>query len=213
MIIHEFPQRSPEWFAIRRGKITASQVGMFVANASTQKAKDARQNLIDKLLGEMADGEDTAPSYEDYWMKRGTLLEPESISAYESATGHEVYHVGFIEHDTLPIGCSPDGMLVGMESGIEGKAVKGSTQIRRIRENVLPAEYVCQIHHSMIVCNAPWWDFWSYHPNLPPFRIRTYRDGFTDQLEAGLHELCADMKRQGAKLNVLYKEAFERAKQ
>jgi putative phage-type endonuclease len=195
MILHDIKQRTPEWFQIRRGIITASEVGKFLINTD-KKALDARQNLIDKKLGEVADGDDTEPSYESYWMKRGTLLEPESISAYESKTGHEVTQIGFVQHDTLPIGCSPDGLVTGTKSGIEGKVVAGKTQIARLREKVLPAEYLCQIHHSMIVCEAPWWDFWSFHPNLPSFHIRTYRDGFTDQLERGLIELCAEYARQ-----------------
>jgi len=31
-IVHTMPQRSPEWFAIRRGKITGSEIGKFVYN-------------------------------------------------------------------------------------------------------------------------------------------------------------------------------------
>src|SRR6478736_1786392 len=84
MIIHNVEQRSPEWFALRRGIITASKVGKFLLlDKKDQKSLDARQNLIDAKLGELADGDDTEPSYESYWMKRGTLLEPESIEAYE----------------------------------------------------------------------------------------------------------------------------------
>lgn len=200
MIIHSIedcPQRSEAWFQLRRGIITASEVGMFVASATTQKAKDARQNLIDKKLGELADGDDTEPSYESYWMRRGTLLEPQSIEAYEKRTGLKVYQVGFIQHDTLPIGASPDGMIVdGNGCGIEGKAVAGKTQIGRLRDNVLPAEYVCQIHHSMVVTGAPWWDFHSFHPSLPSFHIRTHRNEFTDQYEKGLREICVELKRQ-----------------
>lgn len=202
----DFPQRSPEWFAARRGKITASQVGMFVVEAKTQKAKDARQALIDKLLGEVADGDDTEPTYENYWMKRGTELEPVSVEAYEIMTGDLVYHVGFIQHDTLPIGCSPDGMIVGKDRGIEGKAVKGSTQIRRLRENVTPAEYLCQIHHSMIVTGFPEWDFWSFHPGLPRLLKTVKRDGFTDDLEGGLREICAEYAKQKAWIRELWNE-------
>jgi putative phage-type endonuclease len=209
MIIHDVAQRSPEWFALRRGIITASEVGKFIVNTD-KKSLDARQNLIDKKLGEVADGDDTEPSYESYWMKRGTLLEPESIEAYEKRTGELVYHVGFVQHDTLPIGCSPDGLIVGKNFGIEGKAVAGKTQIGRLRDNVLPDQYVCQIHHSMIVMEAPHYDFWSYHPALPPFHVRTYRDDFTDKFERGLVELCAEYARQKSWIRGLWDNEMRR---
>lgn len=212
MTEHMIDQRTPEWFALRRGKITASEVGMFILLAKNdKKSLDARQNLIDKKLGEMADGEDTAPSYEDYWMKRGTLLEPESMDAYERETGEKIFHVGFAEHDTLPIGCSPDARHLGKITGCEGKVVAGKTQIARLRDNVLPAEYVCQIHHSMIVYGAPFWDFWSYHSKLPPFYIRTFRDAFTDQLEDGLFSICAELRQQEVAIARKFREWQEAA--
>lgn len=207
----DMPQRSAEWFAIRRGLITASEVGMFVASATTQKAKDARQNLIDKKLGEVADGDDTEPSYESYWMRRGTELEPESMAAYEARTDQTVCQVGFVMHETLPIGCSPDGVHVGGPAGVEGKAVSGKTQISRLRDNVLPPEYLCQIHHSMIVTGAPFWDFWSYHPTLPPLFIRTHRNEFTDQLEAGLREICATLAKEKEWIRQLWNQEMRRA--
>jgi len=192
-------QRSPEWFTIRRGKITASEVGMFVVTATTQKAKDARQSLIDKKLGEIADGDDTEPSYENYWMRRGSELEPESMHHYEAQSGENIRHVGFIEHEELSIGCSPDGLHIcplegtDKKSGVEGKVTQGKTQIVRLREGILPPEYVCQIHHSLVVTGADYWDFWSYHPALPRFLIRTYRNDFTERFEQGLREICGQL--------------------
>ncbi len=210
MIIHDVEQRSPEWFALRRGKITASEVGMFLMlEKKDKKSLDARQNLIDKKLGEIADGEDTEPSYESYWMKRGSMLEPVSIEAYEKRTKDLVYHVGFIQHDTLPIGCSPDGMIVGKERGIEGKAVAGKTQIGRLRDDVLPPEYLCQVNHSMIVTGYPEWDFWSFHPGLPRLLKTVKRDGFTDDLEGGLIAICKEYAKQKAWIKELWNEQMK----
>lgn len=205
MKIHDVQQRTPEWFAVRRGIITASEVGKFLINKDAKSLK-ARQSLIDKKLGEMADGEDTEPSYENYWMRRGSELEPVSVEAYELATEDLVYHVGFCQHDTLPIGCSPDGLVVGKERGIEGKAVKGSTQIERLREDALPEEYLCQVHHSMIVTGFEEWDFWSFHPGLPNLLKRVRRNSFTDDLQAGLIAICEEYAKQKAWIRDLWEE-------
>jgi putative phage-type endonuclease len=203
MKIHDIPQRSPEWFALRLRLITASEVGMFVVN-DDKKSMTARTNLIDGKVGKIADGDDSPPEYEDFWMKRGTRLEPDSMAAFEERTGQQVYPVGLVEHDTLCLGCSPDGMIRGATHGVEGKAPCGKVQIARLRANVLPAEYKCQIHHSMIVCEAEYWDFWSWHPRLPAFYVRTYRDQFTADFERGLRDLCAEFEATKHKFPYLF---------
>lgn len=210
MKIHNVIQRSPEWYALRRRLFTASEVGKFVVNTD-KKSIDARQNLIDSKIGSLADGDDSPPNYEDFWMKRGTRLEPESMEAFQNHTGQEVYSVGLVEHDTLPIGCSPDGLIRGPNHGVEGKAPCGKVQIARLREKVLPAEYVCQIHHSMIVCEAEFWDFWSWHPMLPPFYIRTYRDNFTAEFEKGLRDMCENFAVEKARFGYLFEPENESA--
>ncbi|MDB6080166.1 MAG: Exonuclease [Akkermansiaceae bacterium] len=197
------PQRSPEWFAARRGVITASEIGPFVFNAG-KVAETARQNLIDTKLGESADGDDCPPSYEDYWMKRGTLREPEAIEAFSVHTGEETKQVGFILHDSGLLGCSPDGFEVGLEM----KCPSGKIQIKRLREAVLPDEYRCQVHASMIVTGADEWHFWSWHPNIPPFHVLVKRDDFTRQLEDGLLALAAELKRQQEDLSAVWNAYF-----
>lgn len=217
-------QRDPAWFAARRGVITASEVGPFVFNTG-KVADGARQKYIDDKLGEAADGDDCPPSYEDFWMKRGTRMEPEALEAFRLHTGEETRDVGFILHDCGLIGCSPDGLIPDgiapdedwqgevtadfYASGLEMKCPKGSVQIRRIREGVLPDEYKCQVHTSMIVTGADEWHFWSYHPNIPPLHVLVRRDDFTKKLEDGLLALAAEMKRQQQQLDRAWRNYFE----
>lgn len=203
MILHDVIQRTPPWVALRLKFFTASEVGMFVVN-DDKKSLTARQNLIDGKIGALADGDDSPPNYEDFWMKRGTRLEPESMMAFEEHTQQKVCAVGLVQHDTLPLAASPDGMIVGAKHGVEGKAPSGKIQIARLRDKVLPADYVCQIHHSIIVCEAEYWDFWSWHPMLPPFYIRTYRDKFTADFEKGLRDLCARFNEEKALFSYLF---------
>lgn len=200
--IHLCEQRSPEWFALRRGRITGSEIGKFVFNTD-KKALDARQNLIDSKIGEEADGEDSPPNYEDFWMKRGTRLEAEALSAYESYTGHEVEQVGFVSHNILPIGVSPDALVANRTFGLEMKCPSGKIQVKRLREKVCPEEYLPQIWLSMIVMNVANWHFWSYHPNLPAFHIRVMRSEIPAAFEPGVNALAAEYLRQKAELEIL----------
>jgi len=70
------------------------------------------------------------------------------------------------------------------------------THIGYLKGQVLPDAYVVQVHASMAVCNAKRWDFFSYHPELPPLYLKVFRDEFTEQLLAGLLEFAEDFKRQ-----------------
>ena len=202
VIVHTMLQRSDEWYAIRRGKITGSEVGKFVIN-SDKKALDARQNLIDAKIGEEADGEDCPPNWEDFWMKRGTRLEGDALSAYESYTGYEVEKVGFVSHDIMPLGVSPDALVANRSFGLEMKCPSGKVQVKRLREKVCPEEYLPQIWLSMIVMNVDQWHFWSYHPALPAFHINVTRADIPKEFEPGVNALVAEYLRQRAWLESL----------
>lgn len=228
MILHDCKQGSEEWLRLRRGKITASESGPFLLN-SGKVAEGARQKLIDKKLAEWA-GESEA-NFQNDAMKRGTALEPIAREQYRKMLGLPCAEVGFISHITLPLGCSPDDLVLSRElvdsdnggtlggcliGGAEIKAPQGNTQIRYLRERVLPEEYKFQVHHCMAITGAAWWDFFSFCPRvtqwtktremwvcdawengkIPSFYIRTHRDGFTEQLERGLIEISNEFNRQ-----------------
>lgn len=206
MIIHDIPQRTKPWYAIRRGKLTASAFGMFIANPQKDAtSRKAWQNAIDSVLGDEADGDDTDPGFDNYWMKRGVRLEPEALAAYESRTGHHVDQFGFIEHESGFLGCSPDGMIFDrtkvdylshLKHGLEMKCPRGAVHRKYRREGVLPAEYAPQVHGSMAITGAQSWDFLSWHPNLPLFLITVRRDEFTEAMRRGLLAFADECKRQ-----------------
>jgi hypothetical protein len=196
------PQRSPEWLAIRRGKITGSSVGKFVYNTD-KKSLDARVNLIDTIIGEEADGDDCEPGYETYWMKRGTRLEPQALAAYEAYTGNEIEQVGFVSHNTLPLGVSPDALVSGRAFGLEMKCPGGKVAYKRIREKVCPEEYLPQIWLSMIVMDVPEWHFWSWHPKIPAFHTIVRRSDIPAGFEPGVIALCNELTRQKAEIEAM----------
>jgi len=236
MIIHpEILQGSREWLEMRAGKFTASEAAPFMIN-SGKVADTARQKLIDKKLAEWA-GE-FEDSFQNDAMKRGNALEPIARQQYRAMLGLPCVEVGFISHDTLPLGCSPDDVVLSrpleegdgasviakcLMGGAEIKAPQGNTQIRYLREKVLPEEYKFQVHQCMAITGAPWWDFFSFCPHvlqwtktrdmwvcdewengkIPSFYIRTHRDAFTEQLLAGLTDLSAEFLRQKAWLEQL----------
>ena len=226
MKIHTFDQYTPEWWAARNGRITASEIGAFVVN-SGKVAETARLKLVCKKIAELAgEREEIFPNDA---MKRGTAVEPIAREEYSRIFGVEVKEVGFISCDHDPLGCSPDGLIYSGETLVRGVEIKGpsaSTHVRWLLEGVLPEEHKIQVHMSMGIAEVNDWDFWSFcpkvtewiktreawtvaeweHGNIPPLHVRVVRDRFTDDLMKGLHDLCLLYGETKARMAQLWNE-------
>lgn len=192
-ITHRMEQRTDEWFAARKGVLTASNFGPWLVNTG-KVAEGARERAICALIAERANCE-SAPIFENWAMKRGTELEPQAIASFEGETGLKVEQVGFCRSIHGAFGCSPDGLIIGESCGIEGKVPVPETHIRYRRAGVLPDEYLYQVHGSMAVTGAESWWFQSFCPGVAPLRIRIERDDFTEKLKAALIEFSAQFER------------------
>lgn len=157
-------QRSPEWMALRLGKLTGSRAADAFATLKSGGESASRRNLRLQLVLERLTGQSQESGYINADMERGILLEPDACAAYEAETGIVVSPVGFVAHDTLAAGCSPDGLT---DDGlIEIKCPKAATHLDYVRGG-LPAEYRTQILHGLWLTGAAWADFVSYHPAFP----------------------------------------------
>jgi hypothetical protein len=107
-------------------------------------------------------------------MERGILLEPEARAAYEAESGLLVDTVGFIVHDELMTGASPDG-LIGEDGGIEIKCPGAAAHLDYLRGEI-PSDYKLQVIHSLWLTGRQWWDFASYSPDFPdPLKLKVTR--------------------------------------
>lgn len=165
MTILACDQRSPEWHTARLGKLTGSRAADAFAVLKSGGEAAARRNLRLQLVLERLTGQSQESGYVSADMERGILLESDACAAYEADTGIVVTPVGFVVHDELAAGCSPDG-LTG-EGLIEIKCPKAATHLEYVRGGV-PAEYRTQITHGLWLTGAAWADFVSYHPQFPP---------------------------------------------
>jgi putative phage-type endonuclease len=164
-------QRSPEWFAIRRGKVTASRVADVVATVKSGGYGASRFNYMAELIAERLTGE-TQESYVNAAMQHGIDTEPEAIAAYEWATDAEVRPVDFVDHPTIAMsGASPDGQ-VGTDGLVEIKCPSTSTHIDTLLTGKVPAKYVDQMQWQMACTGRKWCDFASFDPRMPePMRL------------------------------------------
>ena len=172
MIILNDEQGSPEWLASRLGRPSASNFGRLVTGSG--KPSSSAEKYIDEMIGERLTGR-SKPFYTNEHMERGNDLEPEAREAYEFITDLEVVETGFILDDSEEFGCSPDG-LVGEQGGLEIKCPSTAVHVSYLRKKVVPAKYYQQVQGCMWITGREWWDFMSYHPEMPHLLVRARRN-------------------------------------
>lgn len=157
MQIHKMEQRSDEWFAIRKGKMTASEAQAIATNGV------GLQTYIFEILAEKYSNNRVSFSNKD--TERGVELEDSARMTYEIERS-DVETVGFIEMDEFT-GCSPDG-LVGEEGGFEAKCPNDVNFFKLLvnGEKEIPAKYVWQCQMSLLITGRKWWDLAFYNPNF-----------------------------------------------
>jgi len=172
-------QRTAAWHAVRLGKLTGTGAGDMLTTIRKGEAA-ARRDLRLRLVCERLTGASAEDSYISKEMQRGIDLEPAARAAYEAATGHLVRPVGFVAHDELLAGCSPDGEVRGFTGIVEIKCPKSATHLSYLRTRTLPADYWPQVTHNLWITGAQWCDFVSFDDRFPPelqlFRIRLPRE-------------------------------------
>ena len=157
-------QLTPEWFAVRCGKVTASRIKDVMATVKSGESV-SRKNYRAQIIAERLTG-NVEPTYTNGAMQWGTDTEPLARAAYEVTNGVMVDQVGMILHASLDSGASPDG-LVGNDGLIEIKCPNTATHIEYLLSHTVPNEYVMQMQWQMECTGRQWCDFVSYDPRMP----------------------------------------------
>jgi exodeoxyribonuclease (lambda-induced) len=152
-------QRSPEWFAARKGRITASVCGAILGLNHWMSPDDLMRQMVREWHG--AEREFKGNAATEY----GAFHEDGAITQYEMETGQSVEQCGFYTHDEL-LGASPDGLL---DNGglIEVKCPYG------LRDNKYPQfktpeqqpHYYAQMQIEMLCANRIWCHFYQWAPH------------------------------------------------
>jgi len=173
MIISPHEQGTDAWLAARLGKPSASCFSKLIT--MTGKPSASADAYINQLLGERLTGK-SEPHYTSEAMILGTEREPLARADYEFISGNKVDQVGFILDDSESYGCSPDG-LIGEDGGLEIKCPAQTTQAGYWRDKQSGVKkYYQQIQGCMWVTGRKWWDFFSYHPDMPHVLVRVERN-------------------------------------
>jgi len=172
-------QGSDEWFALRRGILTASEMKLIITSTLKTASNDKERAHLYELAAQRISGY-TEPCYVSDDMLRGYEDEIEARQLYSQYYA-PVEEVGFITNDSLgfAIGYSPDG-VVGDDGLIECKSRRQKYQIKTIVENTvtgkIPEEFVIQIQTGLWVTKRKWCDFISFCGGIEMVTIRVYPD-------------------------------------
>ena len=178
MTRYDLEQRTPEWFALRCGRLTASDAKDMLATVKSGEAA-ARRDLRMRLVCERLTGQPQSDDYTNADMQRGIRLEDVARARYEAQAGVLVdTRCGFMAHDTLLAGCSPDGVIGDVL--LEAKAPRCARHLSFLKAGVVPAEHRAQLVHQLWVSGAAAVDFVSFNDTLPAplqlFVVRLERD-------------------------------------
>lgn len=172
-------QRSQEWFDMRKGKITSSEIHKIMGGKTIFDLTDtAKTYLLEKVSESLGGFAQSAMGAALDW---GTDLESLAIERYSEIKGYPVEKASFIPVGDF-YGGSPDG-LVQPDGIIEVKCpynsanhfkhglIKTPEDFKRIAAN-----YYYQCISNMICAEARWCDFISFDPRVGyEYQMFTFR--------------------------------------
>ena len=169
-------QRSEEWFQLRRGKITSSEIHKIMSEKGLTET--AKTYLLEKVCEHFGGVTEPITGQALEW---GTELEPVAIEHYEKVTKTVVEKAPFISYDEF-YGGSPDG-IVKPNGVIEVKCpfksanhfkhglIDSPAKFKKVAPN-----YYYQCISNMICAGATWCDFISFDPRVSSdFQMFIYR--------------------------------------
>jgi putative phage-type endonuclease len=173
MRVSNFPQRSEEWFSERLGVPSASNFHRIIT--PTGKPSSQSDSYINELVAERITGQKTFVKVTDA-MQRGADLEQEAREYFEFISGIDAKEIGFCKHNTLEIGCSPDGVIDAENSLLEIKCPIQTTMVEYLRDDILPAKYIPQVQGQLWITECDYAYFFAYHPDMKSLVVRVERD-------------------------------------
>lgn len=191
IIVKDIEQLSGEWYAARAGVPSSSCFDKIVT--SKGERSKSHKGYMYTLAGETIIKE-KAPTYQSRKMVEAMEMEDEARSKYEYLYDCDVEQVALCyKNKSKLFSCSPDG-LIGNDGGIEIKCPNLNTHVGYMLGGKLPTDYIQQVQGTLFITGREWWDFVSYYPGMPLFRVRVDPDKeFHEKLDTELVWFCHNL--------------------
>jgi hypothetical protein len=187
------PQRSKQWFEVRRGVFGASQADKIITPTGVKSRQ--LEKLASIKACEVISGT-TEKSPTSYHMNKGTFYEPHAIKLYEEVYNVEIEEVGFLKAPCGNYGCSVDGAITDMfgdwKKTIEIKNKSFSSFGKYSMLTEVPKEYKPQTQFQLLVTGLESLDFVYFNEHIGIGVIEVKRDNeYIAKLEKYLKEAIA----------------------
>jgi putative phage-type endonuclease len=181
-IIKGIEQGSPEWMALRIGKIGGSRVADLLTEGRGGAESLTRKKYKNELIRERLTGK-KLDTYKTPAMQRGIDLEPMARAWYEVKYNTFVDQVAIVLHPFIDgAQCSPDGLVEATNSLIEIKIPNPENHLDNILTGGKQLEQYYDQVQWQLACmpEKEFCDLVSYDPEMPDhlqgFVKRIYRD-------------------------------------
>jgi putative phage-type endonuclease len=181
-IIKGIEQGSPEWMALRIGKIGGSRVADLLTEGRGGAESLTRKKYKNELIRERLTGK-KLDTYKTPAMQRGIDLEPMARAWYEVKYNTFVDQVAIVLHPSIDgAQCSPDGLVEATNSLIEIKIPNPENHLDNILTGGKQLEQYYDQVQWQLACmpEKEFCDLVSYDPEMPDhlqgFVKRIYRD-------------------------------------
>ena len=143
-------QRTPEWFEMRKNKLTASSFADALGK-SHYRSRD--ECILDKIVN--------TPFIANPITEWGVKYEEVATRFYEHLTGSTIYEFGLIPHPDFPaFGASPDGICdVNSPKEYIGRMLEIKCPPKRKFTKSVPPHYMMQMQGQLEVCDLNECDF------------------------------------------------------
>lgn len=181
-IIRGIVQGSPEWMALRVGRIGGSRIADLLTEGRKGDESLTRRKYKNELIRERLTGR-KIDTYKTPAMQRGIDLEPMARAWYEVRNNVFVDQVAIVLHPTIEGGqCSPDGIVESTNSLIEIKVPNPENHLDNILTDGKQLEQYIDQCMWQLACmpEKEYCDLVSFDPEMPDhlqgFVKRIYRD-------------------------------------
>jgi len=168
-------ERRREFLLKRRGKFTASEIHRLVTAPTkrTDLPVGAKTYCLEKAVECLTEFDDSE-AFVSYEMKWGIDHEIEALETFAEMTQLSVHKTGPRQETIIKgdLACTPDGLIVGRDIGVEVKCPKSKTHFEYLgitnaeQLKAIAPEYYWQVMFSMMIIGYPRWYFISYDPRF-----------------------------------------------
>jgi len=171
-----FEQNSAEWFNIRAGKVTASEMHRIITPTGKLPKIETTWAYMSKLIAEWYLGKPLGDNeYQSEFMSLGHENEQATVESFEFQTDMETTTVGFVECANGLVGCSPDRLILGPDGvpvgTLEVKTPAPQTQIGYLLDpSALEQKYFVQTQTQLWACRFEFGYIHTDSKPLPPIK-------------------------------------------